>query len=101
MKLKIFILLGTFLFTVIASPVCADQSKYKSPWRETGVHLNALIKDGYGIVGTNFGVISLAGAAYEVIYLKKGSEVFRCSTFEKKDDNQHGCEILDDPERNL
>ena len=101
MKANILILLGIFIFVTFVDSSYSEQSKYKSPWRDTGVHLSALIKDGYVIIGTNFGVISLAGASYEVIYLKKASEVFRCSTLEKKEDKQHGCEILADPERRL
>lgn len=101
MGLNIFILIGTFLFTIMASPVCSDEAKYKSPWRETGVHLNALIKDGYAVVGTNFGLMTLGTGAYEVIYLKKGSEIFRCSTIEQKGSEQHGCEMLTDPEKRL
>jgi hypothetical protein len=62
------------------------------------VNLQTLINDGYEMVGASFRIPG-PGGDVEVIYLKKGKSLYRCSTREQKVSAQHGCEMLVSPEK--
>jgi hypothetical protein len=86
----------------ISSVYAAGESKlsWKSPWKgQPNVNLQTLINDGYEMVGSNFSVPGLGGAAVEAIYLKKGKSLYRCVTLEQKGSAQHECEMLVSPEK--
>jgi hypothetical protein len=100
-RLASFVLGCVLLIGSGISSVYAQQSKapWKSPWQEQpNANLQTLINDGYEMVGT--GIVVAGRDSVEVIYLKKGKSLYRCSTIQQHRSAQHGCEMLVSPEKN-
>lgn len=91
------IVVGFVLLSMGISSVYAGEEKYKSPWVETDLNLNKLIKEGYKIVGTS--VFSGFNSFIECIYLQKKDKLYKCFTKEMKGGSEHGCNFLAEPKK--
>jgi hypothetical protein len=89
------------LFTVLLSVGFPLVSSAESGqiWKDSDTNLYALLQDKYEVVDTIFLSHTTNASRYtEVIYLQKGADLYRCTTFKNaKNRFQHECQFCQNP----